>query len=352
MKQKKLWIIIGSFLFLFSCESYETTVLNIVHKDGSVSREVIMRNTENGKFDPGKYKVPLDSSWNKNISIEINEENDTTWILTADKLFLNVDEINEAYKKDTGSNKEMVRSANFTKRFEWFTTLFRFSEKVERAIEISCPISDFLNPDELKFFYLPENVQHSLENGDDSTQTKELNKSIEKKTEQWYVTCFVRQSLNNFMKLIAKNPNVDIDKTEILSKESEIIELVKLEMNQDSIITKVFGEEFIQTYKNEIDSALKMSENLLEISLSSQSYAMKINMPGSIIATNGYLNPTEEDNMEKELLWTISGEYFISEDYEMWVESRVNNYYAWAITGVFVIFVFIAYLLYFRKKRN
>jgi hypothetical protein len=350
MKKKKKWIIISLFFFLISCESYETIIKNIVHKDGSVTREVVMRNNESGDFDPAKYKVPVDSTWNKNISLEINVNNDTTWVLTAEKLFLNVNEINDSYKKDSGSNKEMHRTAHFTKRFAWFTTIFRFSEKVEHSLEISCSVSDYLSPEELKFFYLPANVQHSLENGPDSTQTKELIDSIKDKTEEWYTSCFVRQSLNNFIELISEKPNVDIDQNEILSKESEIIELLKLEMSQDSLITKVFGKEFMRSFKVEIDSSLKMVENMLLHPLKSKSYDMKINMPGSIMATNGYINPSEENNLDKEVLWTVSGEYFLSEDYVMWVESRINNYYAWVITGLFVIFVFIGLFLSFRKN--
>lgn len=48
-------------------------------------------------------------------------------------------------------------------------------------------------------------------------------------------------------------------------------------------------------------------------------------MPGKTIATNGYLGSVEGDDRVREVLWTVSGEYFLSENYDMWVESRVNN---------------------------
>ena len=349
MKQKKLCLLLASFLLLFSCESYDTTVHNTLHKDGSVSRKVIMRNTKNEIFERNKFKVPVDSTWNSSISMEINKNNDTVWILTADKLFMSIDEINNAYNNDSGTNKDLVRTVNFTKRFAWFTTVFRFSEKVEQALEISCSVTDFLTPEETEYYYSPKSIQHALENGPDSTQIKELIKSIEIKTEEWYMTCLVRQALNIFIENLPLKQIKDITKEEILSKEAEIVKMIDQKMSEDSILTTAFGKEFTQKYNVEIDSALKKTEKLFDISINAQSYDMNIKMPGTIISTNGY-KTSDEEIQEEEVIWTVNGDYFLSEDYTMWVESRLNNYYAWVITGLFILFTVSGFLFYFNKK--
>ena len=51
MKRKvKITLTLLSMVLLFSCD-YETYVINTVHKDGSVTRKVIMKNSEE-KFEP------------------------------------------------------------------------------------------------------------------------------------------------------------------------------------------------------------------------------------------------------------------------------------------------------------
>ncbi|MEX0986137.1 MAG: hypothetical protein WD052_01580, partial [Bacteroidales bacterium] len=58
----------------------------------------------------------------------------------------------------------------------------------------------------------------------------------------------------------------------------------------------------------------------------------------------------ETDSAEEEILWTVSGEYFLSEEYEMWVESRINNYYAWVVSVLFVLFGITGFIIYYRKR--
>ena len=96
MKRKyKVPLMIISLIFLFSCGGYETKVINTIHQDGSITRIVSMRN-DKPEFDPEEYRVPVDSTWNIEITMEIEEE-DTTWFLTAEKHFNSVEELNAAY---------------------------------------------------------------------------------------------------------------------------------------------------------------------------------------------------------------------------------------------------------------
>ena len=103
--------------------------------------------------------MPFDSTWTVRDSIEIGEKGDTTWIKRAEKLFKNIDEINLAYKSDSGPNKSISRHAAFEKKFRWFNTEYRFSEKIDKKLSYGYPVGNFLNDEELKYFYSPDDSE-------------------------------------------------------------------------------------------------------------------------------------------------------------------------------------------------
>lgn len=309
-----------------------------------------MRNDENGQFEPEEFAVPLDSSWKTEIVTEVDGENDTIWVLTAEKQFENVGELNHNYEADTGLNGNLNRHVSFVKKFRWFTTVFRFSESVERIMEVDCPVNDFLTDEEVDFFYLPHSIQKMAEMGSDSLEAKNLLLSIEEKTEAWYLTCMVRRGLSAFSAMHHIHGQAELSREEIMSKESEIMTLLEEDLNQDSVFISVFGGAFFQEYKYHIDSVLTIIEEELSLSLNVSDYDIQTRMPGKIIATNGYLGSVEGDERAREVLWTVSEEYFLSENYEMWVESRVNNYFIWIISILFVLFAITGFTLYYRKR--
>ena len=322
-------------IMLFSCD-YETHVINTVHEDGSISRKVTMKNSEE-KFEPGKYRVPVDSTWQTQIDIEVNEKGDTSWILTAEKHFGNVDEINEEYINDKGSNQDLERKAYFSWSFKWFTTVFRYSETIDKFMTVTCPTSDFLSDEELKFFYLPGNVKAELKNGSDSLKYKVLSDTIDTKSEVWMWTSFVRQWIEIFYDLFGDHPDLSIDKEEMLSKESgfiqqlidneesekeedeetlrlleedeEALQFFEKEKNKEDaddielIITSVLGKKFYSTFKTEIDSAGSILETMIEPLFSSENYDMEIRMPGKIIVSNGYAKTDTDTETGGGILW-------------------------------------------------
>jgi hypothetical protein len=348
--KKRITVLFVCFTILFSCDSYETTVINTVHADGSFTRVVVMHSDENDQFEPEEFKVPLDSTWKTEIGIEVDGENDTTWVLTAEKYFENVRELNSNYEADTGRNGNLNRQVSFVKKFRWFTTVFRFTESVKRTMEVDCPVNEFLTGEELDFFYLPHSIQKMAELGSDSLETKALLSSIEEKTEVWYTTCMVRRGLSAFSGMYLVHGQGELSREEIMSKEPEIISLMEEDLDQDSLFFSLFGEGFVREYKQFLDSAITIIEEEISLSLNASAYDVKTRMPGRIIATNGYPGFVEGDDPVSEVLWTVSGEYFLSENYDMWVESRVNNFYIWIISILFVLFAITGFILYYRKR--
>ena len=339
-------------ILLFSCD-YETHVINTVHGDGSVTRKVIVKNSEK-KFEPDEFRVPIDSTWQTEISFDVNENNDTTWILTAEKYFASVEEINAEYKADSGSNREMQRSAHFSRSFKWFTTVFRFSEQVEKMLTVSCPMSDFFTDEELKFIYLPNKVQADLQNGPDSTMFKEMADTTDAKSEQWLWTTFARQWIEIFYDLFGDDPELTIEKEEMMLKVPRFVQQA-VDEEDDSLaqfFIPILGEEFYYTFETEIDSSVSVLEDSTDIYFSVNSYDMEIRMPGRIIASNGYADTNPDSLDSGGILWTVKGDYFLTERYEMWVESQIPNYWAWIVTAVFVLFVITGLVVRSRKGKD
>lgn len=360
-KQKILFCII-SIMLVFSCDYKKTHLTNTVHKDGSITRKVTIETNTDKFLDFKEVNIPIDSTWQIEIEMDIqeavkaDEEDDTIWYLSAEKHFQNVNEINDDYQNDTGANKDLKRSTDFSKRFRWFTTVFRYTETVEQILNIDCPLSDYLNEDEIDYVYLPEKVQTTLKNGPDSLKYKEFSGVIENKVEKWFWTTEIRQWVEVFYELFGEDPELTLSKDEMLSKEEQFTDILMNDDNnedenenqQDSIWIALYGNEFYSSFKDEIDSSIVVLEEMDEAIWTFSEYDLEIRMPGKIIATNGYAITDNEDGGG--ILWTVKGECFFTQTYEMWAESKVNNYFLWSLTVAFVLFV-VAGLLRFHWKK-
>ena len=348
LRFKVLFMII-SLIFLFSCGGYETRVINTIHQDGSITRIVTMKN-DKPEFEPEKYRVPVDSTWNIEHTMEIENE-DTTWFLTAEKHFDSIEELNSAYDKDTGTNQNLPRSASFSKQFRWFNTHYRFSEKIDQTLHVDCKLSEFYEDEELSFIYLPNQVQEELKNGPDSLNYKELSDSLETIYEYWLFTGLVREWVEIFYDLFENHPELNISRDEMRAMETQFIEqLILDELDEEETLKKILGEDFYASFETELDSSFNVLDDIITGYWDMEEYDIEIRMPGKILASSGYAS-TGESEHEKGIIWTVTGDYFLGQPYEMWAESQTINYWAWVVTGLFIIFV-AAGLLYQRKKQS
>jgi len=349
MKRKyKVPLMIISLIFLFSCGGYETRVINTIHEDGSITRIVSMKNDKE-EFDPEEYRVPVDSTWNTEITMNI-EDDDTTWFLTAEKFFPSVKELNSAYDNDTGNNKKLPRSTSFSKQFRWFNTHYRFSEKIEQTLNVDCKLSEFLEGEGLSFFYLPGKVQEELENGPDSLKYMELSDSLETIYEFWIFTGLAREWIEIFYNNFGTHPELTIAREEMETMVPLFTEqLILDELDEVETFRKVLGEEFYKSFETEIDSSFKILDEIVTDYWDMKEYDIEIRMPGKIIASSGYAS-TGDSEQEKGIIWTVTGDYFLGQPYEMWAESQTTNYWAWVVTGIFIIFVFAGLLFRGRKQ--
>jgi hypothetical protein len=349
MKTKSLKsVLIIILLLVFSCDEPETIVTNIIYPDGSVTRRIEMRNQEN-RFEISKIQVPFDSTWSVRDSIELDSKKDTIWVRRAEKHFKSVDEINNCYRADSGSNKEVKRRTEFSKKFKWFNTEYRFAEIIDKKLAYGYPLSQFLNKEELSYFYSPESIVSNKKNGPDSLRYRAFEDTINRKVEKWTAKCLVSEWIGQFAKLTEGKAGKDLSIEMLKKREEEFVKMVEVNSEKfdslwkNGIVLKQFlGEENAIRFKKEADSTIDIVTDSFWLNF--HNYSVRIVMPGKVIATNGFIDSTQM------LLWPVHSEYFIAEPYEMWAESKVPNTWAWIISGLFVLFVITGLVVRLRRR--
>jgi hypothetical protein len=352
MKMKTLKSVLLIFIIVvLSCDEPETIVTNIIHPDGSVTRHIEMRSLKK-EFKQSDLQVPFDTTWVIKDTIAIGQKNDTTWIKTARKLFKNVDEINKTYLEDSSANKNISRKAGFIKKFKWFNSEYRFSEVIDRKMSNGYPIKDFLNQEELTYFYSPEGIKSEKQNGPDSLKFRSLEDTINRKVELWTTKSFISEWIFEFSRQTAGKTGNDLTRESMMANEDKYLSLFGIYSNKfDSlwkagvILKEMIGEQNSIRFRTEADSAIAFLEKSINVSF--KDYSVRIVMPGKVIGTNGFIDKTEV------LLWPVKSDYFLTEPYEMWAESRVINTWAWIVTGAFIFFVIMGLTIrLFRKKQE
>jgi hypothetical protein len=349
MKNKSLKLVVSIILMIVvSCDEPETIVTNYVHPDGAVTRKIEMRSSKN-KFEISDLQVSVDSTWTIKDSCEINDKGDTIWIRRAAKLFGNVDEINLAYKNDSGANKEISRHAEFKKRFKWFNTEYRFAETINNKTAFGYPLRDFLNGEELLFFYSPVNVRETMIKGPDSLKYKALGDSVDRKVETWATRNLVAMWIGEFTKLTKGRDGSDLTLESIKEHENEFVNLlVSNEGKFDSLwsngtlLKEFLGEDNALKFKTEADTAIETVTDQFFVNF--KEYSVRIVMPGQVIGTNGFIDSSNV------LLWPVKSDYFLTEPYEMWALSKMPNRWAWIISGLFLVFVLTGVIIRVIKK--
>lgn len=346
MKNRSLKVIVSLvILMIFSCDEPETVVTNIVHADGSITRKIEMRTLKNN-FELRNLQVPFDSAWKITDNVEINEKGDTTWIRTAEKLFAGVDEINITYGYDSFANINITRHATFKKKFRWFNTEFRFSEDIERKLPYGHPVDDFLSKEEKLFFYSPQSLQDDKKNGPDSLIIRDLEDSVNLKIERWIEKTLVSGWIDKFSELVKGENGIA---NNLLTRENELQRLIEQNTEKfDSlwdngiILKEILSEENAIKFRSEADSAMSVVTD--DFFIDFREYSVRIAMPGRLTGTNGFIDSS------KVLLWPVRSDFFMTQSYEMWAESKVPNIWAWIISALFILFVIAGFGMRIIKK--
>jgi|WetSurMetagenome_2_1015567.scaffolds.fasta_scaffold00005_34 hypothetical protein len=338
MKTNTLKLVISFILILIvSCDEPETVVTDIVHPDGSVTRKIEMKSLAK-EFKTSDLQVPFDTTWSVRDSIEFQGHNDTIYVKRAEKLFKNTDELNQSYIADSSGNREARRRTEFRKSFRWFHSEYRFAEIIEKRLDNGYPVSDFLNAEELKWFYSPDNLTEELKEGADSLKYRALNDSVNKRTDYWITKCMASEWSAEFLRQVGGRGGEDLSKESLKAREDRFVTLIANQgrdldslWNNGIILREFLGEENGKKFQTEADSAASVVAE--RIFFNFDDYTLRMIMPGKVISSNGFVDSTGV------LRWPVKSDYFMTEPYSMWAESKTPENWAWIVTGIFLLFV-------------
>ncbi|MCI0522686.1 MAG: hypothetical protein L0Y37_03425 [Bacteroidales bacterium] len=329
-------------LFIVSCNGPETIVTNFVNPDGTVLRRVEMQNTENN-FGQKVTRVPVDSTWTITDSITVSPDGDTTWFMTAEKLFESIDAINESYLTDSGSNRVVHRTAAFRREFRWFTTTVWFSEQCGKTMLYGYPKEDYLAVEDIEFMMLPAKIMVEKLTGPDSTLFRVLKDSLDEKTDLWATECFISEWIEEAGKLSEASGKDSLTTEMLRSHEKEFLEILEPDHNMSLTCIPILGEEVCSRFSAELDTAQNIVMERLNTSLFFDDYTLQIVMPAKVIATNGYQMPGGE------LAWPVTGNHFLTSDSLMFAEVRIINYWAIILTLI-LLSGLILLIVQFRNR--
>lgn len=339
MKRNISFILLSIMFLMVACDEEDLLLINIVNPNGSILRKIIMT-WDKPDFDLTDSKVPVDSSWSVKQDFSISENSDTVYTLEALKQFTSVEEINEDYKSYEGPNGDMNRWVEFSRSFRWFTTIYRYSENIEKAIEGYYP-EEFLDADNLHLFYMPEKIKLDYLSGADSTAYQAKFDTLEELTEEWMGRSLIKSVFLEVEAILSSFPESKVEMDKLWDNEALLGDLI-FETDLDEAVDSVFGAGFMATNKALLDSAVVNMEEYFGVSFDAKSYLIQTQMPGELLLTNGYVDT------DGNIVWEVNGEVMLCKDYSMWAESVRTNWWAWIVTGFFLLFVIVGLI---RRKR-
>lgn len=340
MKSKYYTYILATLLiFLSSCR--EISVSTIVNEDGSFTRMITITNDSDM---PGEQDLPypIDESW------ERNEDQDTTggglFTVTYTKTYDNSDLLNVELEQDTGLLKALTREITVKKRFWFFNSYLIFEETWKSANPFTqLDFSEYLSEedqlwisghklavsesDSIKF----EEAENKLEDFLKESLALVISNELIKGLEALNLSNFKGEDVNLFQdSILAHLESWDFDPS------SEFIDFLALWTGEPGILDMHANTALLF---DQIDKDIE----LLEMILMMDSFQSNVEMPGIITETN---SPSIKGN---QVNWKISGLSFLLEDYEMYVESRVMNTWAYVVAGIVLLLLIVVLIAKARK---
>lgn len=309
----------------------EITVTTKVNSDGSFTR-VIKITGDSAALFKKDLPYPIDDSWLMEVK---HDSVDTSLYVTYTKTYSDSDLLNEEMQSDTSWMSQLDRSIEIRKRFGFFYSYLTFSETY-KAIK---PFKRLNYPNTLT------SEEMHLLSGNKIPFTERdslIIEQVEDKFEELLIDAIANEIISTLEEGIKKVNDPQLKPQSVrIYKDSIELKLDEYYENMD-----VYIDFFMDWTGNPSFNKLKSLEpplfdelnqniSFLLNSMFMDSYTQTIEMPGLITETNSVSLSGNKVN------WSVTGDDFIFEDYEMRVESRVVNYWMFIVSGILALFLII-----------
>lgn len=315
-----------------------------VNTDGTILRTVVIKGDSAGIYS-NKFPLPLDSTWKRTI-----EKTDSkNFTLTATKLFEGPDAMNNSLKGTEG--KTLSARVEFRRHFQWFFTTFRYSETWPNFNPFrAVPITDYISPGELDYWIRHEMNKEPFSTKGDSLAMEDASNRYEK----WDDHNIFADYFDAFLLGVRRLNDPSLSPTYVAGLKDKLFEQSAkyFRMKKMDTLTIIFGHILkSRNVKKAIALNMEGFQHLndrrafLE-EITSNSYLNSVVMPGLITGTNA---PTLEGNKAS---WKDYVKFAYFKDVDMWVESRVINWWAIIVTGIVVLALVAIFLVAILRRRR
>ena len=272
---------------------------------------------------------PIDDTWAKTVIKDTTDKGD--YILTYTKSFKNSDLLNNELNADTSWRKKLDRKITIDKQFGFFYSYITYCETykaVNPFKKLNYP--NYLTPNEM--LYLSGNrIQITAS---DSA----MEKKVSERFERFLIEAIANEIIITMEDGIKKlndpqlNPdNVTLYRDSIENKLHEYYENMNVYIDFYREWTGNESVNKLKTLEPQLFGELKEKISFLLNAVFMDEYSQTVEMPGLITETNS-ISVTGN-----KVSWKVNGDKIIFHNYEMKVESRVVNRWAFIVSGIILL---------------
>jgi hypothetical protein len=342
MKTRNIVLCLVTLLVLFFGACREVTVTTKVNPDGSFMR-IITLTGDSSDFFKTDLPFPVDESWTRASSTDSTDS--TKYIVTFTKSFRNTNELMKEIKSDTSSYRNLAREISIKKKFRFFFSYLTFKENYKSANPFNnLDYHKYLTEDDIRWYSglkVPVTPADSV-----------LKKDAENKVLEFLLKSAVSEVESIVRKGIKQLNNPLLNSVDISNYHDSLYK----EMEGSALKE---GKDFIESYRkwsgndafsllNKLQPSLfedfTMKLNTLEGIIELEGYNEEVEMPGLITATNSAMLKGNQ------VRWEFQPLSVAACDYEMYVESRVINYWAFVLAGCVMLALVVLMVLKAVRK--
>lgn len=344
MNRLQITTLLGIFILIFS-SCHEITVKTKINIDGSFTRTIIVNGENKDDLYKAKLPYPIDDSW---IVLESYDSTNKgkPFILTYSKDFAGIEELSYTLAEESNLDSFPAGSIDIHKRQGFFYSYLIFEEKINCVNPYPhLDFHDYLSDEDL--IYL-----RGAKAETDSITEEKLNNASEK------AGIFIEESISSGIIMTLKDGISQLNTTSLTP---EIVD-----QYEDSIRSLVQWFE-IDHQEQYIDSLFKWSDNAEVLKLKDiepsiflesdkkmklfigsefgvEEYNQIVELPGLLTETNSF------SPVGNTVSWKVTPLSYVIDDFSMYAESRVINYWGFIVTGVVILLLIVLLLVKaFRK---
>ncbi len=307
----------------------EVTSHTEVRRDGSLQRTYTFSGDSTEAMGQD-YPLPIDSTW----TATLRRTDKGKFERTVTKNFQNDQELN-AVLMDTTRKCVHVRVA-LEKRFQWFFTELRYSETYQNFNPFrSVPMSDYVPPSMVEGFYRHEVRKEPFASKGDSLAMEDAGQRFEEWRQRSVFESYYAELAKGVQRLNDESltlPMLAAQKERLFTLAGQEI-LAKKWDTVTTIVQSVLKTPRVRqalTLNADGFSQLKDNVDFMNTILE-HPYAASITMPGLILETNA---PSVKGNTAT---WTEVPTLAYIGNYDLWIVSRVVNWWMVVLAGVMVL---------------